>query len=178
MPKKIKVGAGNTVRVFFVLAVLLVAGLARADLVGPVVAVLDGDTIDVLIERHPVRVRLAQIDAPEKRQAFGTRSRQALAAMVFQKRVTVAEAGSDRYGRVLGTVFVSGQNINAAMVEQGMAWVYRQYAKDQVLFALEVDARKHGRGLWVDANPVPPWEFRRLKATTPHRGPGADAIQF
>ena len=128
MPKKIKVGAGNTVRVFFVLAVLLVAGLARADLVGPVVAVLDGDTIDVLIERHPVRVRLAQIDAPEKRQAFGTRSRQALAAMVFQKRVTVAEAGSDRYGRVLGTVFVSGQNINAAMVEQGMAWVYRKRA--------------------------------------------------
>lgn len=170
MPVKTMAEAGKAFRSFIALAMLLAAGLVRAELAGPVVAILDGDTIDVLIDRQPVRVRLAQIDAPEKRQA--------LAAMVFQKRVTVAEAGRDRYGRVLGTVFVSGQNINAAMVEQGMAWVYRQYAKDQVLFALEVDARKHGRGLWVDANPVPPWEFRRLKSATTHRGPEADAIQF
>lgn len=178
VPVKTMAEAGKAFRSFIALAMLLAAGLVRAELAGPVVAILDGDTIDVLIDRQPVRVRLAQIDAPEKRQAFGTRARQALAAMVFQKRVTVAEAGRDRYGRVLGTVFVSGQNINAAMVEQGMAWVYRQYAKDQVLFALEVDARKHGRGLWVDANPVPPWEFRRLKSATTHRGPEADAIQF
>ena len=66
-------------RGFIVLAVLIFAGIARAELVGPVVGVLDGDTIDVLVERQPVRVRLAQIDAPEKRQAFGTRSRQTLA---------------------------------------------------------------------------------------------------
>ena len=168
VPRKTMAEAGKAFRSFIALAMLLAVGLVRAELAGPVVAILDGDTIDVLIDRQPVRVRLAQIDAPEKRQAFGTRARQALAAMVFQKRVTVAEAGRDRYGRVLGTVFISSQNINAAMVEQGMAWVYQQYAKDQVLFALEVDARKHGRGLWVDANPVPPWEFRRLKFATTH----------
>lgn len=113
--------AGKAARVFFALALLVAVGIARAELAGPVVAVLDGDTIDVLIDRQPVRVRLAQIDAPEKRQAFGTRARQALASMVFQQSVKVADAGRDRYGRVLGTVFVSGKNINAAMVEQGMA---------------------------------------------------------
>nr|QHR93708.1 hypothetical protein [uncultured bacterium] len=83
-----------------------------------------------------MRVRLAQIDAPEKRQAFGTRSRQALSSLVFRQSVTVADAGRDRYGRVLGTVYVSGVNVNAEMVRQGMAWVYRQYATDRSLFAL------------------------------------------
>lgn len=136
------------------------ASAARADFSGPVIAILDGDTIDVLIDRHPVRVRLAQIDAPEKRQAFGTRSRQALSALVFRQSVTVADAGRDRYGRVLGTVYVSGVNVNAEMVRQGMAWVYRQYATDRGLFALEDEARAGRRGLWADPSPVPPWQFR------------------
>lgn len=136
------------------------ASAARADFAGPVIAILDGDTIDVLIDRQPVRVRLAQIDAPEKRQAFGTRSRQALSALVFRQSVTVADAGRDRYGRVLGTVYVSGVNVNAEMVRQGMAWVYRQYATDRSLFALENEARAGRRGLWADPSPVPPWQFR------------------
>jgi len=137
------------------------ASATRADFAGPVIAILDGDTIDVLIDRQPVRVRLAQIDAPEKRQAFGTRSRQALSALVFRQSVTVADAGRDRYGRVLGTVYVSGVNVNAEMVRQGMAWVYRQYATDRSLFALEDEARAGRRGLWADPSPVPPWQFRR-----------------
>ncbi|HIE3795804.1 TPA: thermonuclease family protein [Klebsiella michiganensis] len=137
------------------------ASAARADFAGPVIAILDGDTIDVLIDRQPVRVRLAQIDAPEKRQAFGTRSRQALSALVFRQSVTVADAGRDRYGRVLGTVYVSGVNVKAEMVRQGMAWVYRQYATDRSLFALEDEARAGRRGLWADPSPVPPWQFRR-----------------
>nr|WP_315425959.1 thermonuclease family protein [uncultured Pseudomonas sp.] len=137
------------------------ASAARADFTGPVIAILDGDTIDVLIDRQPVRVRLAQIDAPEKRQAFGTRSRQALSALVFRQSVTIADAGRDRYGRVLGTVYVSGVNVNAELVRQGMAWVYRQYATDRSLFALEDEARAGRRGLWADPSPVPPWQFRR-----------------
>lgn len=98
--------------------------------------------------------------APEKRQAFGTRSRQALSSLVFRQSVTVADAGRDRYGRVLGTVYVSGVNVNAEMVRQGMAWVYRQYATDRSLFALEDEARAGRRGLWADPSPVPPWQFR------------------
>ncbi len=99
---KTKVEAVKAARVWCLAALLAFAGLAHADLVGPVVAIQDGDTIDVLVNRQPVRVRLAQIDAPEKRQAFGTRSRQALAELVFRQSVRVAETGRDRYGRVLG----------------------------------------------------------------------------
>jgi len=134
---------------------------AWADFTGPVIAVVDGDTIDVLVGRRPVRIRLAQIDAPEKRQAFGTSSRQALTTLVFGRSVTATEAGRDRYGRVIGTVYVSGVNANAEMIRLGMAWVYRKYATDRSLYALEDEARTARHGLWADPSPVPPWEFRR-----------------
>lgn len=112
---------------------------------GAVVGVIDGDTIDVLVENRPVCVRLAQIDAPERTQAFGTRSRQALSAMVFRQAVTVAEAGPDRYGRTLGTVFVAGVNVNAAMIDQGMAWAYRQYVTDHIPTAASLGDRSRRR---------------------------------
>ena len=156
--------AAVNLRLALCLAALLVfAGLARAELVGQVVGIMDGDTIDVLVHRQPVRVRLAQIDAPEKQQAFGTRSRQALAELVFRQTVTVDEVGRDRYGRVIGTVYLSGMDVNAQMVRDGMAWVYRQYAKDSVLFELERQAQADKRGLWADPDPVAPWEYRHNK---------------
>lgn len=117
-----RAGVANAARAWCAVALLLFTTLARAELVGPVVAILDGDTIDVLVDRQPIRVRLAQIDAPEKRQAFGTRARQTLAGLVFRQSVTVEEAGRDRYGRVIGAVYVSGVSVNAQMVELGMAW--------------------------------------------------------
>ncbi|WP_430795044.1 thermonuclease family protein [Acidovorax temperans] len=83
------------------------------------VAILDGYTINVLVDRHPVRVRLAQIDAPEKRQAFGTRSKQVLAELVFRQTVRVAEAGHERHGCVIGTVYVGDVDVNAQMVREG-----------------------------------------------------------
>lgn len=153
----------RALRSLFACALLAVCSAAWADFSGSVVGVIDGDTIDVLVENRPVRVRLAQIDAPERTQAFGTRSRQALSAMVFRQAVTVAEAGSDRYGRTLGTVFVAGVNVNAAMIDQGMAWAYRQYVTDRSLIQLEAQARAARRGLWVDPAPVEPWLFRRTK---------------
>lgn len=124
---KTKTEVVNAARVLLLSILLVFASLAHAELAGPVVAIVDGDTIDVLVNRQPVRVRLAQIDAPEKRQAFGTRSRQALAELVFRQSVTVVEAGRDRYGRVIGTVYVGNVDVNAQMVRVGMAWVYRQY---------------------------------------------------
>ena len=160
---KTRVEAVKAARVWCLAALLAFAGLAHAELVGPVVAIQDGDTIDVLVNRQPVRVRLAQIDAPEKRQAFGTRSRQALAELVFRQSVRVAETGRDRYGRVIGTVYLGNVDVNAQMVREGMAWVYRQYAKDRGLYELERQAQASRRGLWVDPEPVPPWEYRRDK---------------
>lgn len=128
---------GSGVRAFWLAVLLAFTGLAHADFSGQVVAILDGDTVDVLVDQRPVRVRLAQIDAPEKRQAFGTRSRQALADLVFRKTVRVSEEGSDRYGRVIGTVYVGEVDVNAQMVREGMAWVYRNYVKDARLYELE-----------------------------------------
>ena len=79
----------KTSRILAVIALWLLVGVAHADLSGVVVSVLDGDTVDVLVDRKPVRVRLAEIDAPERAQAFGTKSRQALAAEVFQQRLAL-----------------------------------------------------------------------------------------
>lgn len=144
------------------LAVVLLAlsSAAIADFSGTVVRVVDGDTLDVLVSNRPVRVRLAQIDAPERTQAYGARARQALSALAFRRVVTVADAGVDGYGRTLGTVIVGGANINAAMVNQGMAWAYRRYLADRSLVHLEQQARAAHRGLWNDPAPVAPWLFR------------------
>lgn len=153
----------KTSRILAVIALWLLVGVAHADLSGVVVSVLDGDTVDVLADRRPVRVRLAEIDAPEKAQAFGTRSRQALAAAVFQQPVTVRTNGLDRYGRTIGTLLVDGHSINRMMVEQGMAWAYRQYLVDRSLLDVEAAARSGRVGLWVDPNPTEPWEWRAAK---------------
>ncbi|MDM0036831.1 thermonuclease family protein [Variovorax sp. J22P271] len=141
-------------------ALLFLSCAARADFSGQVVGVLDGDTIDVLVNQTPVRVRLAEIDAPEKKQPFGTRSRQALSEYVFRQVVTIRENGKDRYGRTIGTVLVDGRSVNSAMVGAGMAWAYRTYLIDRSLLEVEARARNSKRGLWADASPVPPWDWR------------------
>jgi len=149
-------------------AVLLLAALqARADpLAGRVVGVTDGDTLTVLVDRRPVKVRLHGIDAPEKAQAFGARSKQALSTLAFGKDAAVDVRDTDRYGRLVAVVTVAGRNVNREQVRAGMAWWYRKYAPDdRELQALEADARKARRGLWADRAPVPPWEFRRAPST-------------
>jgi endonuclease YncB( thermonuclease family) len=144
-------------------AFVVLSCAARADFSGQVVGVLDGDTIDVLVNQTPVRVRLAEIDAPEKKQPFGTRSRQALSEYVFRQVVTIRENGKDRYGRTIGTVLVDGRSVNRAMVGAGMAWAYRAYLVDRSLLDVEADARHSKRGLWADGSPVAPWEWRALQ---------------
>lgn len=146
-----------------VLACLVVASHARADFDGEVVGVLDGDTVDVLVATKPIRVRLANIDAPEKAQAYGARSRQALADLVFRRVVHVQEHGADRYGRAIGDITADGRSINRTMIALGMAWAYRKYLTDSTLLDVEASARAGRVGLWADPQPVPPWEWRRAK---------------
>jgi endonuclease YncB( thermonuclease family) len=153
----------KALRVFAVVTLLFLVGTARADFTGVVVAVLDGDTVDVLVDRAPVRVRLAEIDAPEKAQEFGTRSKQTLAAATFRQLVMVKTTGLDRYGRTIGTILVDGQSVNRMMVAQGMAWAYRKYLVDRSLLDVEAAARSDRVGLWVDSNPTAPWEWREKK---------------
>lgn len=147
----------------FLVSMLLWVGHASADTVfkGEVIRILDGDTVEVLdAEKQTHRVRLANIDAPERKQAFGEVSRQALASMAFRQHVTVLDTGGDRYGRRIGVLTVDGLNLNREMVAQGMAWVYTLYNKDKKLTVLEETARAGRLGLWADTNPIAPWDFR------------------
>ena len=139
--------------------------LAAADFSGPVVSVLDGDTIEVLHNQHPERIRLSGIDCPEKGQAYGQKAKQAASALVFGKDVTLQTYGKDKYRRTLADVRLQdGTNVNHTLVKDGWCWWYRKYAPgDTFLEGLEKDAREAERGLWADPHPVPPWEWRKRK---------------
>jgi len=149
------------------------AGATRATtrskaLVGKVVSIADGDTLTVLDASDTQhRIRLSGIDAPESRQAFGTRSRQHLADLDFSKVVTVEYDKRDRYGRTLGKVLIDGRDANLEQIKSGMAWHYKYYENEQppqdrkTYAEAEREARAAKRGLWVDPNPTPPWDFRR-----------------
>lgn len=134
--------------------------LMAPELTGKVVGIADGDTLTVLIDRKPVKVRLEGIDAPERSQAFGARSREKLSELVFGKTVRVVTYGTDRYGRTLGVVYIDGENVNAKMIESGLAWHYKRYSSDAELDRLEREARRAKRGLWSDPAPVEPWNWR------------------
>ncbi|HDX3091088.1 TPA: thermonuclease family protein [Escherichia coli] len=128
---------------------------------GKVIRVLDGDTIEVLQDKKSVRIRLANIDAPEKKQAFGRWSTNQLKTLLAGQSVTVSYTQTDRYGRIIGRVFTTnGTDASRFMVQSGAAWVYERYNEDESLPALQREAQEQKRGLWADANPVPPWEWR------------------
>ena len=137
---------------------------------GNVVGISDGDTITVLDnEKTQHKVRLAGIDAPEKAQAFGNVSKQHLANLVFRKQVTIEFVKFDRYHREIGKVIVDGLDANLEQVKAGLAWHYKQYARDQpvsdrkIYSDAEANASAQQLGLWRDANPTPPWDFRKSK---------------
>lgn len=146
-----------------VLTLLAIAPAAWSDAItGRVVGIKDGDTIVLLDNQtRQMSIRLAQIDAPEKSQAYGQRSKQSLSSLVYGKTVQVELNGDRSYDRLVGTLFLDGRDINREQVRRGMAWVSPKYAKDPSLFTVEKQARAARAGLWVDANPTPPWEYRR-----------------
>lgn len=146
---------------------LAFAAMADADeLRGRVVGITDGDTLTLLEGgNRQRRVRLAEIDTPERRQPYGERARQALSDLAFGKAARVAVVDTDRYGRTVGRVVAGGRDVNAEMVRRGAAWVYRQYSRDPELLVLEDAARSARRGLWAlpEAERVPPWEWRSAR---------------
>lgn len=146
---------------FGALLFLAVFSAQAVTVTGYVSGVVDGDTFYLLSDNKPIRVRLAQIDAPEKTQPFGRRSEQALRNMVGKREVTVSWRDVDRYGRPIVQVVADNVDVNAEMVRLGFAWVYQQYAHDPRLQVLEREARNEKRGLWVDSKPVEPWEWRK-----------------
>lgn len=127
-----------------------------------VIGVHDGDTLTVRCGDQPqMRVRLAEIDAPELRQPYGKASKRAASDAVFGKQVELQTFGADRYGRTIGRVVYNGHELNFDQVRAGLAWCYTKYLKraDQCL-AAENEAKDAQRGLWSDADAMPPWEWR------------------
>ena len=128
---------------------------------GKVVGVSDGDTITVLRNRTPIKVRLHGIDCPEIGQDFGSRAKAFTSELVFGRVVKVVPWDTDRYGRTVADVILAdGRILNHELVRAGLAWWYRKYAPDiGTLAQLEAAARDAKRGLWSQPNPVPPWEW-------------------
>lgn len=155
--RKTDFNRGLAAIVFLVMPTVSSAGT----LTGRVVGISDGDTLTVLIDRQQMRVRLVEIDAPEKGQAFGNRSKQSLSDMCFGRDAQIEERGRDRYGRALGRVYCDGIDANAEQIRQGMAWVYDKYVTEHSLYRLQDEAKAAKRGLWADPSHVPPWEWRR-----------------
>lgn len=129
------------------------------------IGITDGDTLRVLHGRQVILIRVRGIDAPERRQPFGTRARQYASKLAYRKTVTVHGQGKDRYGRLLASVTLpDGRDFSVEMVKAGMAWWFRRYAPDEGALALaEDEARRERRGLWADKEPVAPWEWRRRR---------------
>lgn len=130
-----------------------------------VIGIADGDTMTALCNNHEqVKIRLAEIDAPEKAQPFGQRSKQSLAEMCFNKSADIHVQTTDRYHRSVARVICNGVDVNVEQVKRGMAWVYDQYVKDRMFYILQEEARQAHRGLWADPSPTPPWEWRHSKS--------------
>jgi endonuclease YncB( thermonuclease family) len=130
-----------------------------------VVGLADGDTLSVLRDGKAAKVRLYGIDTPEKAQAFGTRARQYASELAFRQTVTVRVRDVDRYGRLVAEVILpDGRSLNHELVQAGMAWWYRQYARnDTALAQLEAEAKAAKRGLWSDPHAVAPWTWRKQR---------------
>jgi endonuclease YncB( thermonuclease family) len=187
---------------------LLLCGIpvaAQAEkFIGRVIVVIDGDTVLVAGHGHPLKIRLADIDAPEKSQDFGMASRDALMRMVLHKRVEVDTLAIDKYGRTVALLKDGKLNVNGEMVRRGMAWAaigwrhsrraptgvplagaYSRFHSDRRYLALQQEAQQAKRGLWQQADPVPPWQWRsrhvtgeasRLRERPPAARPTAEGL--
>ena len=148
----------------FLISLLLLTSVFSAEIHGKVVGVTDGDTITVLDSaKNNFRIRLERIDAPEQKQAFGSKAKQYLSALIFGKQVVVKYEKKDQYDRILGVVYLGKYDINLQMVKAGFAWHYKYYDNTAEYAEAESLARKGKKGLWADSNPINPYEFRKQR---------------
>lgn len=133
-----------------------------ASLLCTVIAISDGDTLTARCTTETLKIRLAEIDAPEKAQPFGNRSKQSLAELCFQKEAEVVPQTLDRYGRTVARVTCKGIDANREQVKRGMAWAFTKYLTDKTIKDEELAARAAQVGLWADSSPpVAPWDWRK-----------------
>jgi len=134
-------------------------------ILGKVVAITDGDTFKLLDQDSTLhRIRVANIDCPEKKQPFSTRAKQFTSDQIFNKNITIKVQSKDRYGRVIANVIYNDSlNLSKELLKAGMAWHFVKYSKDKSLQFFENEARLKNVGLWTDKAPIPPWEWRSKK---------------
>lgn len=161
----------HTVSLLLVIAAALILIIAPAfadPISARVVGVHDGDTITVLTpDKRQIKIRFAEIDAPELSQPYGKKAKQRLSLMVFGKEVSITPVTTDKYRRIVARVYQGDRDINLAMVQSGAAWAYRKYLTDPAFLEAEDIARNARTGLWAlqPDQIMPPWEWRRAKAS-------------
>jgi endonuclease YncB( thermonuclease family) len=150
--------------ILFLIVFQLSVMVPAAEIRGKVVAVLDGDTVTVLddLDKAKFWIRLSGIDAPEKKQAFGSAAKKHLSGLVLGKMVSVRFKEVDRYGRIVGTTWIDGEDINLRMLRDGMAWHYSFFDKTPEYAEAERMAQNNKCGLWIERNPVNPHQFRKM----------------
>jgi micrococcal nuclease len=126
-----------------------------------VIGISDGDTMTLLVDNKPLKIRLANVDAPEKRQNYGQKSKESLSEICWDTDATFETQTIDRYGRTVAVVYCNGIEANKEQVKRGFAWVYPKYNKDSTLPAIETEARNKKTELWSNREPVAPWVFRK-----------------
>lgn len=128
---------------------------------GKVIGIIDGDTIEVLENNRPVRIRLAEIDCPESHQDFGQKAKTFTSELAFDKDVKVLVKDIDRYGRTVAEIILpDSRSLNRELISAGLAWWYQRYSSDQSLGQLQSQAKSAKLGLWSSENPIAPWDFR------------------
>lgn len=169
---------------YFKLLILLIFSLSAnaENLNCKVVGVSDGDTITCLTDKkEQLKIRLYQIDAPEKKQAFGNKSKQTLSSLIFNKNVRIETHKKDKYKRTLGSIYINIPalcpdkipndrcaecsktiDVNLEMIQLGMAWYYPFAKKNSLYLEAQERAKANKKGLWTDKNPIAPWDFRKL----------------
>ena len=147
------------------IGVLLVSQISNAEYLESlkIKRVVDGDTVHVFYQDEVYKIRLTEIDAPERDQPYGSNSTEYLKSLLKEGMVDVDISGTDRYGRKLGRLYWRGKDINRELVSAGYAWVYDQYVTDNSFYENQSKARNSKKGLWEDQNPLEPWNWRKLK---------------
>ena len=152
-------------KILFLIGTLLVSQVSNAEYLESlkIKRVVDGDTVHVFYQDEVYKIRLTEIDAPERDQPYGSNSTEYLKSLLKEGMVDVDISGTDRYGRKLGRLYWRGIDINRELVSAGYAWVYDQYVTDKSFYENQSKARNSKKGLWEDQNPLEPWNWRKLK---------------
>ena len=149
-------------KLFFLTLLIICSWIEAAESLS-FIKVIDGDTIHAQHNGDRIKIRLVEIDAPEMDQPFGAQSKNFLNRLLYKKNVTLISQGEDRYGRILGEIYVDGQSANTSMIRSGFAWVYDRHVEDLSLNEYQDQAKAKNLGLWQGDDPIAPWVWRKQK---------------